>query len=139
MASWDGYPANRARILDWIEGYKVANPISLSGDIHSVLVSNIVRKVGDAPESGLVTEFVGTSISALWPEPLAKPMQDALPKNPHLAYYDPVKRGYMRCTVTEKTWTTDMRAIEFTDKPGGKTSTDRSFLVESGRVDSHAA
>ncbi len=32
---------------------KVAgNPISLSGDIHSVLVSNVVRKVGDAPETG---------------------------------------------------------------------------------------
>lgn len=134
LASWDGYPANRTRILGWIERYRVANPISLSGDIHSVLVSTIVRRVGDAPESGHVTEFVGTSVSALWPEPLAKPMQEALPKNPHLAYYNPTKRGYMRCTVTEKKWTTDMRAITFTNKPGGTTDLDRSFVVESGKV-----
>lgn len=139
LASWDGYPVNRARILDWIENYKVRNPISLSGDIHSALVSNVVRRAGDAPDRALLTEFVGTSVSSVWPEPLAKPMRDALPKNPHLTYFDPAKRGYMRCTVTEKSWTTDMRTIDFTDKPGGATKTEASFVVESGRIGANRA
>ncbi|WP_342360336.1 alkaline phosphatase D family protein [Terrarubrum flagellatum] len=139
LAAWDGYPANRARILDAIANNKVRNPISLSGDIHSSLVSSVVRKAGDDPAQGLVTEFVGTSISSVWPEPLAKPMRDALPKNPHLSYFDPAKRGYMRCTVTEKSWTTDMRTTEFTDRSGATTKTDVSFVVENGKIGANRA
>jgi alkaline phosphatase D len=42
---------------------------------------------------GILTECVGTSISSLWPEPLATPMQEALPMNPHLAFFNPIKRA----------------------------------------------
>jgi alkaline phosphatase D len=134
LQSWDGYPAERARILDRITGSRVANPIALAGDIHSNLVSNVVRRAGDDPKQAVMSEFVGTSISSLWPEPLAKPMQDALPANPHVSYYESQKRGYLRCTVTDDLWTTDLRTIDFADRPGGMVSTDRSFVVESGEV-----
>lgn len=139
LASWTGYPANRTKVLDWIKQHGVANPISISGDIHSSMVSTVVREVGDAPANGVLTEFVGTSISSVWPEPLANPMQKALARNPHIVHYDSTKRGYMRCTVTEKTWTTDMRVIDFTDKPGGQTTTAQSFVVESGKIGAHKA
>jgi alkaline phosphatase D len=33
--NWDGYPANRARLLKRIQETQVANPVVLSGDIHS--------------------------------------------------------------------------------------------------------
>jgi alkaline phosphatase D len=139
LASWAGYPANRARILDWIQQHKVANPISVSGDIHSSLVSTVVRNAGDSPDRGVMTEFVGTSISSVWPAPLAQPMADAMSANPHVAHYDPSRRGYLRCTVTPRTWTADLRTIDFTDKPGGKTTTERSFVVESGRIGAQTA
>lgn len=134
LQSWDGYPAERGRILDRIEQYKVTNPITIAGDIHSNLVSNIVRRAGEDPEKAVMSEFVGTSISSLWPEPLAKPMQDALPANPHIKYYESQKRGYLRMTVTDDLWTTDLRTIDFTDKPGGTVSTERSFVVENGKA-----
>ncbi len=134
LAAWDGYPSSRGRILDQIAQGRVANPISLSGDIHSSLVSSVVRKVGDSPGQAVMTEFVGTSISSAWPEPLAKPMRDALPNNLHLGYFDPAQRGYMRCTVTDQHWTTDMRTIDQTVRPGGQTTTSASFIVESGKI-----
>jgi alkaline phosphatase D len=128
LAGWDGYPAERSQILNWIRGSGVSNPVSVSGDIHASLISTI----GDA-KGPLVTEFVGTSISSLWPEPLAAPMREALPANPHIQHFDPLQRGYLRCTVTEKVWQTDLRTIDSALHPGGRTNTDRSFSVESGR------
>lgn len=134
LQSWDGYPAARGRILDRITGSGVANPVCIAGDIHSSMVSNLVRRPGDDPKKPVMTEFVGTSISSLWPEPLAKPMHDALPDNPHVRHFDSQKRGYIRCTVTGDLWTTDLRTIDYTDRVGGKVSTDRSFVVENGQA-----
>lgn len=139
LMSWDGYPAERGRILDQIEKYKVSNPIAIAGDIHSNLVSDVVRHAGDDPKTALMSEFVGTSISSLWPAELAKPMQDALPANPHIRHYEYSKRGYLRMTVTEDRWTTDLRTIDFTDKPGGRVSTEKSFVVENGQTGVKAA
>ncbi|MFM0740880.1 alkaline phosphatase D family protein [Paraburkholderia xenovorans] len=134
LQSWDGYPAERGRILDRIAASKVSNPISLSGDIHSYLISSVVRNVGDDPATALMTEFVGTSISAPWPEPLAEPMYAALPHNPHINFYDASKRGYMRCTFNENRMTTDLRTIDTVFNPGGTVATERSYVVENGQV-----
>ncbi|MGO4835486.1 alkaline phosphatase D family protein, partial [Rhizobiaceae sp. 2RAB30] len=134
LQSWDGYPAARGRILDRIVGAGVTNPVCIAGDIHSSMVSNVVRRAGDDPQKPVMTEFVGTSIGSLWPEPLAKPMHDALPDNPHVRHFDSQKRGYIRCTVTGDLWTTDLRTIDYTDRAGGTVTTDRSFVVENGQA-----
>lgn len=61
-------------------------------------------------------------------------MQDALPNNLHIWHFDSQKRGYMRCTVTGDLWTTDLRAIDCTDRAGGTMTSDRSFEVENGQA-----
>ena len=38
---WDGYPANRQRLLQHIHDSKVANPVVLSGDIHSFFANDL--------------------------------------------------------------------------------------------------
>lgn len=134
LQSWDGYPAERTRILDRIAASHVANPIALGGDIHAAVVSEVVRQAGETPSRGVMSEFVTTSISSLCPEPMARPIRDALPANPHIRHCDTAKRGYMRCTVTDKAWTTDLRTIDIIERPGGKVTTDRSFVVENGRL-----
>ncbi|VVE28860.1 alkaline phosphatase D family protein [Pandoraea commovens] len=134
LQSWDGYPAERNRILDQITAARVPNPVSLSGDIHSYMISSVVRNVGDDPRTAPMTELVGTSISAQWPEPLDKPMAQGLPLNPHVNYYESQRRGYMRCTVTRDSLLTDLRTIDFTDKPGGTVRTSKRFVVENGKT-----
>ena len=42
--AWDGYRANRNRILDHIQQNKIDNTIILSGDSHANWVSDLVRK-----------------------------------------------------------------------------------------------
>ena len=42
------------------------------------------------------------------------------------------ERGYVRCTVTPGTWTSDYVVCEDVTKPGGKVLTRGSFVVEAG-------
>jgi hypothetical protein len=65
--NWDGYPANRTRLLKRIQETQVSNPVVFSGDMHSFFANNL-RVDFDDPNSPVVaTEFVGTSISAHGP------------------------------------------------------------------------
>lgn len=133
MAAWDGYPAARDRLLDIVKATGAANPVCVSGDIHASVVSDVVRQVGDDPKNAVLSEFTTTSISALCPDQMAVPIKAALPANPHIRFCDTARRGYMRCTVTGERWTTDLRVIDATDRPGGTVSTAQSFVIEDGR------
>ena len=42
------------------------------------------------------------------------------------------ERGYVRCTLTPKTWQSDFRTIDRIDKPGAPITTRASYVVEAG-------
>lgn len=134
LPSWDGYPAERTRILDAIAAAKVANPVILGGDIHATVISDVVRRAGEPPAKAVTSEFVTTSLSSLCPPEMAGPMKAALPANPHIRYCEPDRRGYMRFTVTDRLWTGDVRVIGFTDRPCGTVTITRSYVIEDGAV-----
>jgi alkaline phosphatase D len=58
--------------------------------------------------------------------------------NPFVKFHSR-ERGYARCTVTPKSWTTDFIAVDDVTKPGGKFTTRASFAVESGQKEIHPA
>jgi alkaline phosphatase D len=92
--NWDGYPANRARLLKRIQDTRVSNPVVVSGDIHSFF-ANDLRLDFDNPASPVVaTEFVCTSISSYGP-PYDVVMK-ALSDNPHVHFFDSRCRGTFR-------------------------------------------
>ena len=62
--AWDGYAANRDRIVAGLVSSPVRNAVVLSGDVHSHWAAE-VRENFDDPSSTLVaTEFVTTSITS---------------------------------------------------------------------------
>jgi phosphodiesterase/alkaline phosphatase D-like protein len=62
--AWDGYVANRERIVAGLVNSPVRNAVVLTGDVHSHWASD-VREWPDDPSSRLVTtELVTTSISS---------------------------------------------------------------------------
>ena len=61
---WNGYPAARGRLLTHIHDSRVANPVVLTGDIHSFWTNDLKLDFDDAASPVVATEFVGTSISA---------------------------------------------------------------------------
>lgn len=62
---WDGYAADRRRLLDTLESHCVRDTVFLTGDIHSSWASDVPRDAGLYPVSpSVATEFVCTSITS---------------------------------------------------------------------------
>lgn len=132
MDQWPGYTSERMRLVDFMADRRVPNPVVLTGDIHSNW-ANELRVDDRKPESPVVaTEFVCTSLSSGGNGSQTAPGQDALlARNPCIKFHNR-ERGYMRCTLTPETWTSDYMVVDEVLKPGGKTFARASFVVEAG-------
>jgi alkaline phosphatase D len=132
MDQWPGAAHERGGLLQFIADRKVPNPVVLTGDIHSNWANEL--RVDDLkPETPLVaTEFVCTSISSGGNGQKEVAGLDALlGENPFVKFHNR-QRGYINCTLTPETWRSDYKVTEDVLKPGGKTVTRASFVVEAG-------
>jgi alkaline phosphatase D len=132
MDAWDGYVAARQRLLDFLAERNPANPVILSGDIHSSFAANILENF-DQPDAGIVAaEFVGTSITSDFPAAFVPAVQATLPDNPHIRFFDGLHHGYVRFDVSPQLWRADYRGVESILTPTSPVSTLASFVVEAG-------
>jgi len=133
--AWDGYAADRARLLRFLDVRRAANPVVLSGDIHSFFVNDLKldNRRADAPV--LATEFVGTSITSGAGKYGA--FARHLPENPHIRFFESRLRGYARCTVIRQRWYTDLRVIDSILRRDAGVRTLARFVVEAGRPGAH--
>lgn len=132
MDQWPGYAYERISLMKFLAERRVPNPVVLTGDIHSNWANEL--HVDDrSPETpSVATEFVTTSISSggnglANPEYLNR-LQSA---NPFVKFHN-TERGYVRCLVTPRTWTSDYMAVEDVTRPGSQVIKRASFVVESG-------
>ena len=122
---WDGYPANRGRILQRWREAKVSNPIALGGDIHAFAAADL-RETPDGPP--VAATFVGGSISSIGGE------SDAFAaKNPHIKQFDGKVRGYGRVDLTAKASRVTFRTVENALVPTSPVRDLASFALENGR------
>ena len=128
---WNGYPANRARLLRHIHDSKVSNPVVVSGDIHSFFANDLKLDFDDQASPIVATEFVGSSISSYGPpyEPIAR----VLPDSPHVHFFDSRRRGYVVVDLTPDAMQAQMRAVSDAHDPKATISTFKIFAVEGGR------
>jgi alkaline phosphatase D len=128
---WNGYPANRARLLHHIYDAKVSNPVVISGDIHSFFANDLKLDFDDESSLVVASEFVGSSISSYGPpyDAIAK----ALPDNPHVHFFDSRQRGYVVVDVMPDTMQVQMRTVSDAHDPKATISTFKTFAVEGGR------
>jgi alkaline phosphatase D len=133
MDQWPGYEISRRRLLKYFHDQKVANPVVLTGDIHSNWANNLIADFDDLGSRVVASEFVGTSISsggdgALKPRNL----EATLAENPFVKFHS-TERGYVRCTATPSQWQADYQAVEYVTRPGAPQITRASFIVENGK------
>jgi alkaline phosphatase D len=128
---WDGYAADRARILGFLQARRPSNPVVLGGDMHSFWVNDLTLDNHRPGAAVLASEFVGTSISSSGP--LYEQYSAYLADNPHVRLFESRWRGYLRCVVDQRRWRTDLRVVETVQRPGAPVRTLASFVVEDGR------
>ncbi|MCM3670948.1 alkaline phosphatase [Mesobacillus maritimus] len=133
MDSWDGYPAARERITNFVTEKNMNNLVVLTGDVHASWASNLMTDYNnpDAPIFG--AEFVGTSISSGgdgsdW----RADTQKTLDQNPNIKFFNNF-RGYVRCRVTPQQWRADYRVLPYVKQPGADISTRASFIYEKNQ------
>ena len=128
---WDGYPANRTRLLKRIADTRVSNPVVIGGDVHSFFANDLKLDFDDPASPIVATEFVGTSISsyALPYEVLAQ----TLPDNPHVHFFESRKRGYVSVDLDRKVMAVRMRVVSDAHDPNADISTLKTFAVENGK------
>ncbi|MFG1706232.1 alkaline phosphatase D family protein [Nonomuraea sp. M3C6] len=130
LDEWDGYPAARSRILDFIAERRPSNPVVLSGDWHTHWVNDLKTDFDDPNSETVATEFAGTSISsgAGWDADV----RAGLAANPHVKFYNGTYRGYVICDVTPERWRSDLRIVLAAADPASPAYTIAAFEVRDG-------
>lgn len=115
MDQWDGYPANRDRIVDALESGGRRNAIVITGDIHTAWAMELSRDPHDSAiydrrnGKGVIgAEFVTPSVSSKNLDELrgrlvakvAASYTKARKRNPHLRYANLMDHGYMLLDLT---------------------------------------
>jgi alkaline phosphatase D len=129
---WDGYPAARRRLLDYLEQRKPANPIVLGGDVHSFWVTDLKPDFDDPRSPVVATEFVGTSITSQFRRRQAE-LDALLADNPHVRFGNGTRRGYLRVEITRERVRADLRTVGSVTRPRADVDTLATFVVEDGR------
>jgi alkaline phosphatase D len=129
---WDGYPAARQRLLDFLHGRRIANPAVLGGDVEGVHVADLKLDFDDEKSPVVASEFVGTSItSQAWPQ---ERLNQYLPDNPHMKLMDSRFRGYTRVEVTPSRMKVDLRTLESVRSRESPCTTLATYVVEDGKA-----
>ncbi|MQA78352.1 MAG: alkaline phosphatase [Streptosporangiales bacterium] len=130
---WDGYPASRDRVLTGVYEREVRNLVSIGGDAHRSIASDLKLDFDDPASPRVGVEFTGTSISSGGDGvDLDAAARVTLAENPHVKYVN-VQRGYVNCTVTPREWESEYRVADFITDPGGTLSTRIRLVVEDGQ------
>lgn len=107
---WDGYTADRRKLLNLIAGKSIENVVFLTGDIHSSWVCDVPTDAAAYPASpSVAVEFVATSVTSEnlddiqgWPARTASIAFEnaAIGLNRHLKYVELDSHGYSVADVS---------------------------------------
>jgi len=133
MDQWPGYLTARRRLLESIHERKVANPVVLTGDIHSNWVNDLRADDRRPDLPVLATEFVGTGISSK-PNGITNPAKLAqlMAENPSLVWHGG-GNGYASCVASADRLETTYYVVEDVARVDSPVSVAARFVVESGR------
>jgi alkaline phosphatase D len=110
--AWDGYQVARDRILRFLAQESIANPVVLTGDIHSSWAADLKADYADPGSQVVGAELVCSSIASVFGDSNHFLVQSTLPSNPHIKHFDGLHRGYVLCAATPSHWTATFRAVQ---------------------------
>jgi len=131
--SWDGYTANRQRLLDAFAERGVENPVVLTGDVHKHYAADLSR-IGSDPRSAPVgVELVCTSITSGGDGgDDYDGRDDELADNPDLKLAND-QRGYVLARLDRDELRAEFKVLDRVSQPGAAVSTRTTFVVDAGR------
>ena len=102
---WDGYPAERKRVFDYIMQQNIHDVVFVTGDIHSSWANDLPHPDSTYNSStghgSVATEFIGTSITST-ATAITLPQSVIQLGNPHIKYCEFTMRGYLLFDVNKQ-------------------------------------
>lgn len=126
---WDGYLADKTRIMNGWQEAGVRNPVVFTGDIHASYAMDLQQQL-DGTVRTVGTEFIATSITSGGDGSAVNRTSD--PENPHLRYYDN-RRGYLRANFSPTELRVDYRVMDKVSVKGSGVSTATSLILADGQ------
>lgn len=132
MDKWDGYDATRERLFKTLEQRGTANPVILSGDVHTHWAADLKAMPDDPTSTTLGAEFTVSSITSggdgsaeldFWPAIKAD--------NPQIHYHSN-RRGYIASEVTPSCWTASFKTVDSVTKKDLPAKKVQTAVVELG-------
>jgi alkaline phosphatase D len=126
--AWAGYPPARERLFAALARHGAANPVVLTGDIHSFWVNDLANAAGRP----VGVELVASSISTSTYDKSA-----VLPLNPGTKFHDGRHNGYVRCELSRERLRAEIVTIADRADPRSPASVAAIFEVRSGDPRAH--
>jgi alkaline phosphatase D len=143
--AWDGYPAARERLLNFIEQNNIDNVIFLTGDVHSSWAANIAKNPYDwhqynrfTHDGALAVEIVTPSVTS--PSIPVPGLQQIIgdvgkvikPENPHIRYVDLKNRGFVTLNITAERLTSQWHHVPVVGFKNTQSFIDKTLYVNAG-------
>jgi alkaline phosphatase D len=127
---WDGYVADRQRVLDFLAEQRLTNTVVITGDAHANSVRNVPPSFTSLDGPPIATEFIGTSISSDGDPTRVQTSFGGDVNNPHILFQNN-QRGYVRVVLDRERWTSDFRVMSTVRQPVATASTVATFVVDN--------
>ncbi|MCX8112492.1 MAG: alkaline phosphatase D family protein [Bacteroidia bacterium] len=135
---WDGYPAERRRLMDTIIQNNINNVVILTGDIHTSWGNDLPFGPGSYNSStgagSTAVEFVTpsiTSANAAFLGNISNP-SIVISQNPHVKYVDLSRHGYLLIDVTPQRVQGDWYYANTISQPTPGEAPGQSWYVQAG-------
>lgn len=133
MDKWDGYDATRERLFQTLEQQATANPVILSGDVHTHWAADVKARPDDPTSATLGAELTASSITSGGDGSSELDFWEAIRTDNPQIHYHSNRRGYIASEVTPKRWTAAFKTLDSVtrkDRPG---ETAKTAVIEPGR------
>ncbi len=120
--AWAGYPPARERLLASLVKHGTANPVVLTGDIHSFWVNEVANAAGRPVAVELVASSIATS---------TYDKSATLPLNPGAKFHDGRHNGYVRCVLGRDRLQADIVTIDDREDPRSGRQVAESFEIRA--------
>jgi alkaline phosphatase D len=124
---WDGYAANRNRVLGELAGPAVRNPVVLSGDVHSFWINDLDGPRGESVGSEIVTSALGAS------SPPIGRFGDVHANNPHIRFSNVEQAGYVLLDIGPAGLQADVRVTADRTSATSRVTSARTYVMPAGR------
>jgi alkaline phosphatase D len=134
---WEGYPIAREEFLQDLNEF-AANPIVLSGDLHTSLAGNLIPDGGEHPVAvELMTGAVSSpTLTSVFPDKIPNGVRDGtLEQNPNIRFLDIAHRGWLVVTLTPDRCMGEWHLVDTVLSRDYKTWQAAALSVNAGEID----